>query len=148
MAELLIFRHNQIADDFYNNLKRYKSGDVIVVCENGWPWGVQELNSPMFRIVSIPSMTVSEASQFVAPEVDTDPNNPSKTLKRRAFKLDFDNITLPQAIKAWWQDDTRATPIVKPSDFGITKAQVVALKVDKGVTQDPAIIGDVGAVIG
>lgn len=149
MAELLVFAKDRVNEtDFYKNLRLYKRGDVVVVCPDGWPWGKEELTSPLFRIVSIPSMTVSEASQFVAPEVDTDPLNPSKTLKRRQFKIDLSNASIAASLKQWLADDTRAVPIVKPSDFGITKAAFNALKVDKGVTPDPAIIGGQGTVIG
>lgn len=146
MAELLIFAQDQIGDDIYKDTKRYKRGDVVVVCEDGWSWGTEELNNPLFRIIAIPSMSVSEASQFLAPELDVDPLNPSKTLKRRAFKFDVD--ALGKDVSDWFADEKRVQPIAKAADVGLTKADVLAVKVEKAITVDPAIIGGVEAVIG
>ena len=146
MAELLIFAQDQIGADVYKDTKRYKRGDVVVVCEDGWNWGIEEMNNPLFRIIAIPGMSVSEASQFLAPELDTDPQNPSKMLKRRAFKLDVD--ALGKDVTDWFNDEKRAQPIAKAADVGIAKADLLAVKVEKAKTIDPALIGDVEAVIG
>jgi hypothetical protein len=146
MAELLVFAQDQIGADIYKDTKRYKRGDVVVVCEDGWNWGIEELKNPLFRIISIPGMSVSEASQFLAPEVDTDPLNPSKTLKRRAFKLDVD--ALGKGVTDWFADEKRSVEKVQAADVGLSKADLIAVKVEKGKTTDPAIIGDVEAVIG
>jgi hypothetical protein len=146
MAELLVFAQDQIGADIYKDTKRYKRGDVVVVCEDGWNWGLEELKNPLFRIIAIPGMSVSEASQFLAPEVDIDPRNPSKTLKRRAFKLDVD--ALGKGVTDWFADEKREQAIVLADDVGLTKQALVAVKVEKGKTPDPAIIGEVEAVIG
>jgi hypothetical protein len=146
MAELLVFAQDQIGADIYKDSKRYKRGDVVVVCEDGWNWGTEELKNPLFRIIAIPGMSVSEASQFIAPEVDIDPRNPSLTLKRRAFKLDVD--ALGKEVTDWFADEKRAQPIAKADEVGLTKQALIAVKVEKARTIDPAVIGEVEGVIG
>lgn len=137
MAELLVRVKDKINEDFYRNAHCSKRGDVIVVQEDGWAWGRDELNLPFYRIIRVP-LTVSEASVFLAPEINQDPQQPSKTLQRRAFKLDLDNPSIPVSVKTALQDDTR---IEKVKDMGLIKQEVLSLKVTKAAIADPAIIG-------
>ena len=148
MAEFLIRVADKVNPDFYADCQCTKRGDVIVVQADGWGWGKEEKSLPFYRIIRHSNVTVAEASQFLAPELPVDPLNPSKTLKRRQFKLDIDVATLPTAVKNWLKDDTRATPILDITGSGIAKAALLALKADKGVTADPAVIGGNQAVIG
>ena len=70
-------------------------------------------------------------------ELNTDPQNPSRMLQRRGFKLDLSNITIPAAIKAWFADDDRIQPI---RTINMTPAQFLALKVQKAKVPDPNVL--------
>jgi hypothetical protein len=139
MAELLVWLVDKTnPDDFYLNARQYKRGDVIAVCPDGWPWGREELNNPHWRIVKVPDMTESEASAFLGKEHDTDPSTPSRTLQRRAFKIDLDHAD--------------AGPLLAQSR-GRQHVRAVAellrrLKAAKPRIEDPFVIGESGQVIG
>lgn len=95
MAELLVRIVDKVnTDDFYRNCQCTKRGDVIAAQPDGWPWGREELATPDWRILSVPDMTVSEASVFLSAERDVDPRHPSRTLQRRAFKINLDHQDL------------------------------------------------------
>lgn len=138
MAELLVRVRDKINSDFYLNCQCTKRGDVIVVQADGWAWGKEELSNPDWRIIKIPSITVSEALAYTAPELDVDLKNPSKTLQRRAFRIDIDNVAIPAGIKAYLLDNTRATSSMT---LGISVAAIRALKTAKAPVQDPAVFG-------
>ncbi len=140
MAQLLIRVVNKVNADFYLNTKCTKRGDVIVVQSDAWQWGSSELSNPDWRIIKHTELTVSEANAFLAAEVDTDPGSPSKTLQRRAFKLDVDAAVIPQTIKDWLADSTRAVPILDLTPL-ITLNGVRALKTAKAAIVDPNVIG-------
>lgn len=148
MAELLIRVKDKIGADFYLDCQCTKRGDVIIAAIDGQVWGKEELSLPFYRILKHTGVTVAEASQFVAPELPVDPANPSRTLKRRQFKMNIDLATLPAAFKTWLADDTRKVPILDVSSVGLGKPALLALKTDKGVTADPMVIGGNQAVIG
>jgi hypothetical protein len=138
MCEVLVRVRDKVNEDFYRDTKCTKRGDVIVVAPDGWPWGNDELTLPFWRIVKLPNISVSEASTLLAPEVDTDPANPSKTLQRRAFKLDLSNVNLPQAVIDFLKDGTRSSPSIT---LNVGVAGFRALKVQKQPVADPAVIG-------
>lgn len=148
MAEFLIRVKDKINPDFYMDCGCTKRGDVIVVQPDGWNWGKEEKSLPFYRIIRHSGVSVSEASQFLAAELPIDPLNPSRTLKRRAFKMDIDFASLPAGLKNFLKDDTRATPILDITGAGVAKAALLALKVDKGLTPDPAVIGGNEVIIG
>lgn len=137
MCEILIIAKDTPHPDPVIDTKRYKSGDVVVAMDDGWQWGVEELTNPLFRIVKLPNIPLAEAEAFLGGQKDSDPAHPSRMLQRRAFGIDFSS--LPKAVTNWWSDDTRATPILTSN---ITVAQFRALKKQKAVLSDPAIIGD------
>ena len=97
-----------------------KQGDVVCVQPDGWTWGVCELgqvvpgnpngNHNFFRIIKLPNVTVNQASNMLAPEVDVDPQNPSPYLQYRARYLDKSKIppATMQALLDNWNDDGRA----------------------------------------
>lgn len=99
--------------------KRPKQGDVIDVHPDGWIWGVCELgqivqgnpngNHPFFRIIKLPNVTVNQASNMLAPELDTDPQNPSPYLQYRARYLDKVKIAalVSKTLRDYWLDDLR-----------------------------------------
>jgi len=91
MAELLVRTVDKINEDFYLNLQCTKRGDVIVVCEDGWSWGKDELNSDQHAIIKLPGVAVDDVAHLLAPEPQTDPHNPSATLQKRLWKLDLDH---------------------------------------------------------
>lgn len=124
MAELLVMNVDRVnPDDIYKDAKLYKRGDVVVVCPDGWPWSETERTGPDFAIVKIPGMKVEEALDFLEPEKDADPSSPSKTLQRRAVKVDLDAL----------KKDPKA-------------ADLLAVKVDKQPIADPAVIDNVGII--
>ncbi len=94
-----------------------KQGDVIEVKPDGWGWGQCELgisvpgnphgNHPFFRVIKLPNVTVAQASNMLAPEVDVDPQNPSPYLQYRARFLDRTKIP-NGAFKTHVLDDLRA----------------------------------------
>ena len=148
MAELLVRVVDKVNPDFYMDCQCTKRGDVIVVQEDGWKWGREEKSLPFYRIIRIPGMSVSEASQFLAPELPIDPLNPSKTLKRRAFKFDLDAPTLPKGFGDFIADEKRDVAVLDAASVGLAKADILSIKTEKDITADPAVIGDVKVVIG
>ena len=136
MAELLCRVVDKIGSNSYLDSKCTKRGDIIVVQENGWAWGSEELSNPHWRIVQAPNISVSAATAFLGPELPVDPLNPSLVLQRRGFKLDI--ALLPAAWAAWVADNSRAQPTKL---FSGTAAQVLALKVQKAALVDPNIVG-------
>lgn len=144
MAELLIRVTDKINPDFYLNCQCTKRGDVIDVRPDGWPWGTLDQTQPFWRILKVPALSVSEAAALLAPELDTDPLHPSRTLQRRAFKWDFDaaaalGVVLPPSLVAYLADDTRAQPSFTITNQMVSLANVRKLKVQKAAIVDPVV---------
>lgn len=163
MAEILVRVVDKVNEDYYLNCGCTKRGDVIVVAPDGWKWGVEERANPEWRILSLPQYSVEDLQAFLAPEKETDPSNPSRTLQKRGFKFDVDHPDLPQEISDCIADDTRASDTY--ADKGAGDATVVdvsptagqpkgidaptaapafdvfAFKVQKPSMDDPAVIG-------
>lgn len=133
MCEVLLRVVDKVNEDPYLDAKLLKRGDVVVIVEDGHAWGREELANPDWRIVKLPNVTSSVASAFLGDEKDTDPTKPSRVLRRRAFRLDWQ--TLPAAVLAWLADDTRAVPT---RTVNISAAQLLALKVSKTPLADSA----------
>lgn len=108
-------------NDLYRNARASHRGDVIVVLPDGANWGRDGYGASCWRVLKIPAMTVNEASVLLAPERDTDPLNPSKTVQRKAFKLDVDNVALPADLRAYLADDNRTQPTFT---INLTAAQI------------------------
>lgn len=170
MAELLIRVIDKVNPDFYKNCQCTKRGDVIAVCPDGNRWGDRELNAPHYRIIKMPKMTVEEGSILLAPEPEKDPSNPSRTLQRRAFKIDLDSKDIPADITAYIDDPSlsKAIMIVEDTEDEVnakvvtevkkyadlkesveiasavfTKNELMALVVVRPPIEDPSVIGDV-----
>lgn len=95
-------------------------GDVVEVQPDGFGWGACELgqivpgnpngNHPFIRIIKFPQISVAQASNLLAPEIDVDPQNPSPYLQFRGRFLDKTKINSVTAKTLWdyWNDDGRA----------------------------------------
>jgi len=59
-----------------------------------------------WRVVRLPLVNVAKASTLLAPEIDTDPQNPNPNLQFRQFYIDFTKV-LPGTFKKFLDDDTR-----------------------------------------
>lgn len=140
MAQLLIRVVDKVHPDFYENTKNTKRGDVVMACPDDWVWGSEAMTAPYWRIIKHTQLPLSEAQALMTPELDVDPQNPSRTLQKRAFKLNIDAAALPQAIKTWLADDSRATPVLDVTPL-VNLTNFRALKVTKPPIQDPNIIG-------
>lgn len=143
MAELLVRVRDKTSPDIYKDVRLTKRGDVIVVMPDGWTWGSGELTNPDWRILKLPNVSVEEASAMLGGELPIDPQAPSRTLQRRAFSFDLDN--LPQSVAGFIADDTRKTPALT---VNLTLAQFRGLKKRKEAKQDPAILSSEPKVIG
>ena len=114
MAELLVRVVSKVnpADPF-KDVKLTKRGDVIAVQPDGWGWGREELRHPDWRIFRWPSVSVSEASVFLSPELPTEPQLPGAEdpmLQRRGFHIDVDLGSLPKALRDYVGDASRERP--------------------------------------
>jgi hypothetical protein len=109
MAELLVRVVSKSSADPAQDAKLTKRGDVIIVVPDGWGWSDIERSDPQWRIFKWPSVSESEASALLTPELpvsEADVDNP--LLQRRGFNLNLDAAILPAALKAYLADDTRA----------------------------------------
>lgn len=140
MCELLLRVTDKVNPDFYMNTKCTKRGDVVVVQPDGWVWGERELTLPFWRILKAPGASMSAGETFLAPELDTDPQNPSRTLQRRAFGFNLAHPSLPAALTAYLVDDTRAQPAYTLAQ-SFKDTQLLAVKVTKPPIVDPGVIG-------
>lgn len=137
MAEILVRVRDKVNADFYLNCKCTKRGDVIEAKPDGWDWGVRERTSPNYRIIALPNVSLPDAQAMLAPEVDTDLNNPSRTLQRRAFRFDLDTPTLPTTLDRFLADDTRAQA---KYSWNLDTQGFLNRKIAKPPIADPAIL--------
>jgi len=79
---------------------------------------------------------VAHASQFVAPEKDADPQNPSRVLQNRGVRLDLDN--LPVSIASVLADTKRRNPTARTK---LSVQDLAALKITKPPLADPNVFG-------
>ena len=115
MAEFLI----RIRDKEGHNPGLLGEREVVVVCEDGWPWSVLERTSPDWRIVKVPGMSLDEGDQFIVPE----PVDETRFVRRRrAFKIDVQ--LLPPSVRAYMANDQRSQPFVE-----VPKGVFIASKV-------------------
>lgn len=136
MCEMLVRVVDKVnRDDPYLDAQCTKRGDVIAICQDGWPWSGAELKNPDWRVIKIPKVSVLEAQAFLQPELDADPKNPSRVLQRRAFKVDLENAEL-LPVKTVLDDAARKTETALV-DF--TFEQLQAVKVEKPRLQDPNV---------
>lgn len=106
--ELLIRVADKISDDIYRNVKLTKRGHVIAVMPDGHDWGARELDNPDWRIIRITGIGAAEARALVAEEPGLEVN---RMRQCRAFKLDLDDVRLPEDARAFIADDSRKIPV-------------------------------------
>lgn len=97
MAELLVRVVDKTNPDPLLDCKLTKRGMVIAVQPDGWQWGFEELANPDWRIIRVPGVDPSQFGGLLAPEPEIDPQNPSRVLQRRAFRLNLDDSRLDDA---------------------------------------------------
>ncbi len=139
MAELLVRVVDKVHADFYLNCACTKRGDVIAVQPDGWAWGTGELEHPEWRIIALPGVDPSDLSGLLAPELDVNPKHPSKTLQRRAFKLDLDH---PAFVGVHGKSHKVRQRLNVAPDL------ITAITRMKSPIRDPKVIGAVKSVIG
>ena len=132
MCEMLVRVVDKVNEDLYLDAQCLKRGDVVVICPDGWNWSAAERKNPDWRIVQLPKVSELEASSFLGPELDEDPANPSKVLRRRAFKLDVDAV---KELKDALKDDSRAQALQL---VDIAYVDLARHKVGKVRLTDPA----------
>lgn len=143
MAELLVRVVSKVnPSDVYKDVKLTKRGDVIVAQPDGWGWSDMEKTNPDWRIFKWPSVTVSEASVFLSPELPiapkASPDMPDDPmLQRRGFNIDVDLAALPASLRQYLSDMTRAQ-----SSFDVPAQITISMvKRQKERRVDPAVIG-------
>lgn len=98
MAELLVRIKDKVNPDFYLNAQCGKRGDVIAVQPDGWSWSPRERTNPEWMIVQFPGVPVAEFSDLLMIEPEPNPDQPSRTRQRRAFKLDVDALGIAEPV--------------------------------------------------
>jgi hypothetical protein len=130
VAELLFFKWHHALQSvptppIPNLAALPKRFDLVSAQDDGWIWGTQELTNPWFRIISWPPLQLTAALEFLLPlpaDLDVDSKPITYQQYRKSF-LDLSNVSVPVALRNWWQDDTRAVPIFTTN---IAPAAVVA----------------------
>lgn len=133
MCEMLVRVVDKINDDPYLDAKCTKRGDVITIQPDGWVWSRAELNNPDWRIIKVPGVSVAQAQEFLEPEADTDPANPSAVLQRRAHKIDLDALPDP---KGQMVDAKRKNPLHR---VNLNRDGLLAFKRTKPKLTDPNV---------
>ena len=137
MCEILIRVRAKENPDPYLDAKALKRGDVVAVVNNGWVWSTEELTNPDWRIVKLPSVSVSAGETLLAKEYDIDPQFPSKVLRRRAFYWNIDDSSWSTPVRNWINDDSRSVPT---RTVNISETQFLALKIAKVQLNDPGVL--------
>jgi hypothetical protein len=107
-----------------------KRGDAIFVAPDNWQWSQTELTNPEWRILSLPNVTVSEASQYLSgPAVDP-LLVPYRPLRGKGFLVD----TATGGLKNYLADNTRSTPIFTSP---MTAVDLAAWSYVKTIPPDP-----------
>lgn len=120
MTELLFFKWDHSTQTIPTPPKDKLAGlpqrfDLITAQPDGWNWSTLELTNPWYRIIAWPALAWPLPAQ-AAQLLDSIPATFSgKTrlsyLQYRAWLLDLSNTAvIPQALRTWWQDDTRVQP--------------------------------------
>jgi len=87
MAEMLVRNVDKVSDDPRKDARLTKRGDVIVVCEDGWPWSAAESAGNPWAIVKVPGASVDDLASYLAEEPD---DGTPKLRARRAFRFALD----------------------------------------------------------
>lgn len=141
MAELLF----QVIDktnlsNVWLDVKLHKRGDVLDVRPDGWGWSNIERSNPAWRILCWRQLSEEDAHQFLQPEMPKEPPVPGAPadpmLQARRYYLNLDDARLPELMKSWILDDSRADPTFNVPD-SIT---VALLRLSRAQRVDPTIV--------
>jgi hypothetical protein len=117
---------------------RFKLFDLIDWHPDGWPWGAEELNNPLLRIVVWSGALESQCSQLLGSTlltIDASTHAPIEYEQPRAFYLDLLDpgiaAQLPDAL-LWWADTTRAAPVY-------TVSAALTLTISDVIKQRPSV---------
>lgn len=117
MAELLVRLVDKVNADPALDAGCTKRGDVIVVKEDGWPWGDRENDGVTYKVYRLP-ISVAEAEQFLGSQ-RPETAEPTPFVHRRAFGIDLEKLEAGvmdiAALKKAKQ------PLVDPRRFGDDK---------------------------
>lgn len=98
MAELLIKARDAHNDDpEIDRQGCYKTGDVVVVREDGHEWGAKE-GLPNFRVLKVPGVPAAHIEDLIAEQTEYDDGTPladengTRTFRRREWRVDFDRL--------------------------------------------------------
>jgi hypothetical protein len=129
MCELAIMAvsHTNLADPI-KDVRLHKAGDVVVAMPDGWAWGTDELSSPLFMIVKVPSLPLIEGLALCTETQGNLMLNPM--LPIRAFKLDL--TLLPISLDGV----SRKVPFVT-----LTATQIRGAKAQKAPIANPLVVG-------
>lgn len=123
MAQIVVITKDKVDPaDPVNNAGQYKRGDVICALPDDWVFGDQELSNPMFQIIKIPDMSVTEANALCAEELGDRKVNPY--LWRRLFKIDVDSSA---SLKTAVGDGSKR----QSASIIATKTDIASLKIQK-----------------
>lgn len=98
MAELLIkARDATHPDPEVDRSSCYKTGDVVVVREDGHEWGAKE-GLPNFRVLKVPGVPAAQIEDLIAAQTEDDDGTPladengPRAFRRRAWRVNFDRL--------------------------------------------------------
>lgn len=138
MAEFIVRTLDRKADDFYQDAKLTKRGDVIAVCPDGWKWSQIELTSPDWVILKVPGMSTDDAAAWLAPEIAQDPAASTKTLQVRGSKVDLDILA---------KVAPELTDVKRPQTVLVPTADFVAARELKEKIPDPAVSAEISPMV-
>lgn len=90
--QLLVRVVSKTSKDPVKDAQLTKAGDVICFKPDGEEWGIQELKNPDWRIIQVPGMTEEEAIALTSPELPPTLDKQYPLLRRRAMRLDLDQL--------------------------------------------------------
>lgn len=134
MCEIFLRLVSKVNTDPLLDAQCTKRGDVIVVVPDNHPWGNAELNNGECVIVKIPKVSISQASPFLSPELETDILNPNPVLQKRGWTFNINNV--PPSVLTKIQ--TRA--IGEKILCDITSPQLDLLRVKKARLSNPLVL--------
>lgn len=101
MSEWLVRTVDKVnEEDPHLDAQCFKRGDVIVICEDGWPWSEAERANPEWTILKFPGVSVEAVDSFLGPEINSDPKDKKPLLRRRAFMVNLDHQVIGSASRS------------------------------------------------
>lgn len=128
--ELVIRVHAKPTPTRQLQAERLSRGDVVAALPDGHPFSERELTNPAWRIVRVP-LTQVEAEALVSREIDQEETR--QLLFHRQYRLDLDDVDIPQALKNWLANDERRVPILDLTEY---RALFVRLAKHRGRADD------------